>query len=310
MKNPKIIFMGTPEFACNVLEMLILNYEVVLVVTQPDKKVGRKHLLTQTPVKELALKYNIPVFQPEHIKKDYQTIIDIKPDLIITCAYGQIIPKNILDTPSIGCFNVHASLLPKYRGGAPIHKAIIEGEKETGVTIMYMDEGMDTGDMIASAKVEILDTDNVGTLHDKLSVLGAKLLKETLPSIISKTNARIPQNELEVTIAPNIKREEEHLDFTKTGREIINQIRGLNPWPTANLFLNDEEMKVLEATFEEKKVDIPGVIVSVTKDSFKVSCQNGIINITKIKPFGKKIMNTKDYLNGIDKEKLKNQKVK
>ena len=309
MKNPKIIFMGTPEFATPILEMLIQNYSVDLVVTQPDKKVGRKQIVTPTPVKELAQKHNISVFQPTKIKEDYDEIIKMKPDLIITCAYGQIIPKKVLDCPTIGCFNVHASLLPKYRGGAPIHKAIIDGEKETGITIMYMDIGMDTGDIVEKASLEIKEEDNVGTLHDKLSKLGAELLKETLPSILNKTNKREKQEEEKVTYAYNIKREEEHLDFTKKGLDLINQIRGLNPWPTANFVLNGEEYKALEAYFEERKVNDFGKIIEITKDAIGITCQDGIIFITKIKPFGKKIMTTKDYLNGIDKEKLKNQKV-
>lgn len=310
MKKTKVIFMGTPEFSVPVLEMLIENYEVILVVTQPDKKVGRHQIISESPVKKVAQKNNIPVFQPEKIKVDYEEIIKHNPDIIITCAYGQIIPKTILDCPKIGCFNVHASLLPKYRGGAPIHKAIINGEKETGVTIMYMDVGMDTGDIIESAKVEITEEDNVGTLHDKLSSVGAMLLKETLPKIIQGTNQREKQEESKVTYAYNIKREEEHLDFSKTGVEIINQIRGLNPWPTANIILEEKEIKVLEAYFRKKEVNQVGMIEEITKESIGITCLDGIIYLTKIKPFGKKIMNVKDYLNGVNQSTLIHQKVK
>ena len=310
MKKTKVIFMGTPEFSVPVLEMLIENYEVILVVTQPDKKVGRHQIISESPVKKVAQKNNIPVFQPEKIKVDYEEIIKHNPDIIITCAYGQIIPKTILDCPKIGCFNVHASLLPKYRGGAPIHKAIINGEKETGVTIMYMDVGMDTGDIIESAKVEITEEDNVGTLHDKLSIVGAMLLKETLPKIIQGTNQREKQEESKVTYAYNIKREEEHLDFSKTGVEIINQIRGLNPWPTANIILEEKEIKVLEAYFRKKEVNQVGMIEEITKESIGITCLDGIIYLTKIKPFGKKIMNVKDYLNGVNQSTLIHQKVK
>lgn len=309
MKNPKIIFMGTPEFASPVLEMLIQNYSVELVVTQPDKKVGRKQLITPTPVKEVAIKNGIPVFQPTKITEDYQPILKIQPDLIITCAYGQIIPKKILDCPTIGCFNVHASLLPKYRGGAPIHKAILDGETETGITIMYMDIGMDTGDIVEQASIEIKEADNVGTLHDKLSKLGAELLKETLPSLLNKTNKRKKQEEKKVTYAYNIKREEERLDFSKKGKELMNQIRGLNPWPTANFLLNKEECKALEAYFIEKKIEEVGKIVELKKDAIGISCQDGILFITKIKPFGKKIMTAKDYLNGTNQDKILGQKV-
>ena len=310
MKKTKVIFMGTPEFSVPVLEMLIENYEVILVVTQPDKKVGRHQITTESPVKKVAQKNNIPVFQPEKIKVDYEEIIKHNPDIIITCAYGQIIPKTILDCPKIGCFNVHASLLPKYRGGAPIHKAIINGEKETGVTIMYMDVGMDTGDIIESEKIEITEEDNVGTLHNKLSSVGAMLLKETLPKIIQGTNQREKQEESKVTYAYNIKREEEHLDFSKTGVEIINQIRGLNPWPTANIILEEKEIKVLEAYFRKKEVNQVGMIEEITKESIGITCLDGIIYLTKIKPFGKKIMNVKDYLNGVNQSTLIHQKVK
>lgn len=310
MNKIKIIFMGTPDFAVSILEMLIENYQVIMVVTQPDKCVGRKQILTPSPIKKLAMEKNIPIFQPVKIRKEYHEILEAKPDMIITCAYGQIIPKEILDYPPLGCINVHASLLPKYRGGAPIHKAIINGETKTGITIMYMNEGMDTGDIIKKRECEIKATDNVGTLHDKLSTLGTQLLKEVLPSIINKTNKREKQNESEASYAYNIKREEEHLDFNKSGLELINQIRGLNPWPTANFLLNEEEYKALDATFEKKEVNEQGVIIDIKKDAIGITCNDGILYITKLKPFGKKIMNTKDYLNGIKKETLLNQKVK
>ncbi len=310
MKNPRIIFMGTPEFAVPVLEMLIENYNVVLVVTQPDKPVGRKQILKETPIKEVAQKHNIEVFQPTRIRTDFNKILEASPDLIITCAYGQIIPKEVLDCPTIACFNVHASLLPKYRGGAPIHKAVINGEKETGITIMYMDVGMDTGDMVAKKTLKITDEDNVGSLHEKLSLLGSDLLKETLPSILNQTNKREKQKEEDATYAYNIKREEEHLDFSKSGIELMNQIRGLNPWPTANFFLNDMEFKALEAEFQKKDTKEIGIIKEITKEAIGITCKDGILYIKKLKPFGKKIMSTKDYLNGISKENLVNQKVK
>lgn len=309
MKNTRVIFMGTPDFAVPILEMLTEKCNVIMVVTQPDKLVGRKQILTFSPVKKVAVEKNIPVFQPEKIRKEYDPILKANPDLIITCAYGQIIPKEILELPTYGCINVHASLLPKYRGGAPIHKAILNGEKETGVTIMYMDEGMDTGDMIEKQAIEILESDNVGTLHDKLSQMGTKLLEEVLPSIINGTNKREKQNNDEATYAYNIKREEEKIDFSKTGKEIINQIRGLYPWPTAHFELEGEEQKALEAYFEEKEVKKPGVVSEIKKDAIGITCKNGIVYITKIKPFGKKTMSVKDYLNGIKKEELLNKKV-
>lgn len=305
MNKIKIAFMGTPEFAVPVLEGLIKNYNVGLVVTQPDKLVGRHQELKYSPIKEVAIANNIEVFQPIKIRDDYQKILDFQPDIIITCAYGQIIPKVLLETPRFGCINVHASLLPKLRGGAPIHKALIDGYNKTGITIMYMDEAMDTGDIISQKEYQIKDTDNVGILHDVLSKIGAELLLETLPSIINNTNLRIPQNSQEATYAYNIKREEEHIEFNKTAREIYNQVRGLNPWPLANIILNGEEMKIIECSIVSTKSKLSaGTIIDVTKESFIIKAKDQAIAVTKVKPFGKKVMSTKDYLNGIDKNKI------
>ena len=301
----KIVFMGTPDFAVNILQSLIDNYEVVGVVSQPDKKVGRKQILTNTPVKELALKYNIPVFQPIKIREDYQDILDLNPDIIITCAYGQIIPKEILDYPRLGCINVHASLLPKLRGGAPIHKAIIDGYSKTGITIMYMDVKMDNGDIISQRETDILDSDNLESLHDRLMVMGSELLLDTLPSIIDGTNTRIKQNEDEVTYAYNIKREEEHIDFNKTSREVFNLIRGLCPVPSAYAYLFDQEFKILESKICDNKYnDVCGTIVDVTKEGIIVSTNDSSIIITKLKPFGKKAMDAYSYVNGIGRDKI------
>ena len=310
MKDLKVVFMGTPDFSVPVLDILIKNTNVVMVVTQPDKLVGRKKELTPTPVKRLAMENNIEVFQPHRIREDYQSILDINPDIIITCAYGQIIPKVLLEYPKYGCINVHASLLPKYRGGAPIHKCLMDGEEKTGVTIMYMDEGMDTGDMITKAEYKILDADNVGTLHDKLSLIGAKLLIDTLPSVIDGSATRTKQNNEEATFAPVIKREDERLNFSKTSREIINHIRALNPWPLANMHIDGVEFKVLEAYSEEyDKNECAGKIVEIKKDAIGITSSDGIIYITKIKPFGKKEMLVRDYLNGIDKDSLLGREV-
>lgn len=301
----KIIFMGTPDFAVPVFEGLIEKYEVILAVSQPDKKVGRHQELKNTPIKEVAIKNNIEVFQPSKIKEDYQKIIDLKPDLIVTCAYGQIIPKAILDCPKLGCINVHASLLPKLRGGAPIHKALIDGYEKTGITIMYMDVKMDNGDIISQRELKILDTDNLESLHDKLSVLGKELLLDTMPSIIEGTNKRVKQNEAEVTYAYNITREEEHIDFNKTSREIFNLIRGLSPIPGANVVFDNQEMKVYESKILDKKYNsLPGEIVDITKEGIVVSTKDRSILITKIKPFGKKLMDATSYINGYGKDKL------
>lgn len=301
----KIVFMGTPDFAVNVLQGLIDNYEVVGVVSQPDKRIGRHQVLTNTPVKELALKYDIPVFQPIKIKDDYEDILNLNPDLIVTCAYGQIIPKAILDYPRLGCINVHASLLPKLRGGAPIHKSIIDDYGTTGVTIMYMDVKMDSGDIISQREVKILDSDNLESLHDKLSEVGTSLLLDTLPSIIDGSNSRTKQNEDEVTYAYNIKREEEHIDFSMTSREVFNLIRGLCPVPSSNAVLDEKEMKIYKSTISSKKYNGEyGEIVDVTKEGIVVKTGDASIILTEVKPFGKKKMDANSYVNGIGKNNL------
>lgn len=307
MRNTRVIFMGTPDFAVPILEVLLENTNVVLVVTQPDKEVGRHHELEPTPIKKVALKHNVEVFQPRKIREDYDKIIAANADIIITCAYGQIIPEVILNAPRLGCINVHASLLPRLRGGAPLHHALIDGETKTGITIMYMDKKMDTGDIISTAEYQIKDTDNVGTLHDTLSQLGKELLIETLPSIINGTNDRIPQNDNEATYACNITREEEHLDFNKTAREIYNKVRGLNPWPKANMIINGTEIKVLECYVGNQDSKLTsGTICELNKDSIGICTKDKVIYITKVKPFGKKEMSARDYINGINKEKLIN----
>lgn len=305
----KIVFMGTPIFAVPVLQGLIDTYDVVGVVSQPDKKVGRKQEIKATPIKELALKYHIPVFQPEKIRDDYQDILDLKPDMIVTCAYGQIIPKVILDYPTFGCINVHASLLPKLRGGAPIHKAIIDGYSKTGITIMYMDVKMDDGDIISQRETPILDSDNLESLHDRLSILGKELLLDTLPSIFDGTNERIKQDEREVTFAYNVKREEEHIDFSKTSREVFNLIRGLSPVPSANATFMDSEMKIISCVISSNVYEghSCGEIVDVTKEGIVVCTGDASVILTCVKPFGKKVMDAKSFINGVGKEKLLGQ---
>ena len=309
MKDKKVVFMGTPEFSVPVLEMLIENTNVIMVVSQPDSKVGRHQELRHTPVKECALKHDIEVFQPEKIRNEYQYILDKKPDIIITCAYGQIIPSILLDTPKYKAINVHASLLPKLRGGSPLHKCLIDGYKETGVTIMYMAPGMDDGDMIKQRKIEILEHYNVGDIHNKLSIIGSELLLETLPSIFEGTNERIKQDESEVTFAYNIKKEEEKLDFTKTAIEVHNHIRGLYPFPTSYTTLNGEIIKICESRIGEKKNGECGEIVSVYEDGLGVMCQDKEVIISKLKPAGKKEMSARDFVNGRGKNKLLGEKL-
>ena len=299
----KIIFMGTPDFAVPILRSLIDSpYEVVLVVTQPDRPKGRKKVLTPPPVKEEALKHEIPVFQPEKIRREYEEIMKYEADLIVTAAYGQILPKELLDYPKFGAINVHASLLPELRGGAPIHYAILQGKKETGITIMYMVEQLDAGDIISQEAIPIEHMDHVGTLHDKLADLGAKLLLETLPSIFAGTNERIKQDETLATFAPNISREMEKIDWTKSHVEVYNHIRGLHPWPVAYTMYNGERMKIWwaevnDATYESSE---PGEIVKITpEESFTVVCGNRkCVDITEIQPAGKKRMKVSDFLRG------------
>ena len=305
MKDLRVIFMGTPDFAVPILEALIENTNVIMVVSQPDKEVGRHHELEETPIKKVALKYNIPVFQPVKIREQYEEIIEKKPDIIITCAYGQIIPEALLNAPELGCINVHASLLPKLRGGAPIHHAIIDGEEKTGITIMYMDKKMDTGDIITKEELKIEDSDNVGTLHDKLSILGRDLLIRTLPQIVIGSNSRIKQNDEEATYAWNITREEEHIDFNKTAKEVYNKVRGLYPWPKAYTIISGGEVKVLECFIGTKDSTLSaGTICEINKDNIGICTKDKVIYITKVKPFGKKEMTCLDYINGLNKEKV------
>lgn len=301
--------MGTPDFAVPILETLIQNTNVVLVVSQPDKKVGRKQILTKTPIHEVADKYGISVFQPEKIRNDYERILEVKPDIIITCAYGQIIPKVLLDLPRLGCINVHASLLPKLRGGAPLHHAIIDGLDKTGITIMYMDEAMDTGDIISTISYDIKSSDTTEDIHDTLRELGAKLLIDTLPSIVTGTNRRIKQNEMEATYGYNITREEEHIDFNKSGILIDRLVRGLYSWPLANTIIGDMEYKIVAGYFV-KGIGNPGMISDISKKVLGIGCLDGTYYVTKIKPAGKKIMDIKDFLNGIDIEEFKSRSIK
>lgn len=304
MKDKKIVFMGTPDFAVPVLEELIKETNIVLVVTQPDKEVGRKKEIKYSPIKEVALKNNIEVFQPIKIREDYERILEVNPDIIITCAYGQIIPNILLETPKYKAINVHASLLPKLRGGAPIHWAIINGYNETGITIMYMNDKMDDGDIISQKSIVIEENDNVGTLHDKLSIIGKDLLIETLPSIFNETNERTKQNIEDVTFAYAIKREEELIDFNKQALEVYNKIRGLYPWPTAYAMYGDKEIKILESSIGENKKGKPGEIINTYKNGIGVMCFDKEIIITKLKESGKQVMNASDFINGKRKENL------
>ena len=301
MQNLKVVFMGTPDFSVPILEYLLNNTNVVLVVTQPDKEVGRDKKISYSPVKKVAVQYGKEVFQPIRIRKDYQIIIDLKPDLIITCAFGQILPREVLESAKLGSLNIHASLLPRYRGASPIQWALLNGDKKTGVTLMYMDEQMDTGDIIGQIECDISNDDNVGTLHDKLSFLGVDILKQELPKIINGTNSRVKQDDEKATYTKMIEREDELIDFNDNGKTIINKIRAFNPWPLAYFKLNNNEIKVYEAYFEKKDVSQIGKVI-LSKNSLGITCKDGIIYLTKIKPFGKKEMDIKSFINGLKKD--------
>ena len=298
-KDLKIVFMGTPEFAVPILQGLIDNYKVRAVVTQPDRP-GNHNQINISPIKKLALENAILVLQPEKIKDDYQEIINLNPDLIITCAYGQIIPRQLLETPRLGCINVHASLLPKLRGGAPIHKAIIEGHSKTGITIMYMNTKMDEGDIITQREIPILDTDTVSILHDKLSVLGKDLLLETLPSIINGTNSRTPQDSSQATYAFTLRKEDEKLNFEKTKKQLYNQIRGLNSWPGSYCIFEGKILKVWEAYITENyPLGFNGQITAIYPDGIGVKVSNGEIVFKVVQPEGKTKMSAIDFYNGL-----------
>ena len=299
--------MGTPKFAVPILEGLIEKYNVVGVVSQPDKEVGRHHKLQKTPIKEVAEQHNIPVFQPEKIKIENDQIKDWEPDLIVTCAYGQIIPDEILSCATYGAINVHASLLPKLRGGAPIHKAIMYGYPETGITIMRMVKKMDAGDILTQRKTEIKLDDNLESLSNRLSIIGKELLLDTIPDLIAGKIKPTIQDEKEVTYAYNVTREEEHLDFEKeTTLELYNHIRALDPEIGAYALLDGNIVKIYKCyrtdSFYTTRKN--GEISRIYKDGFGVSTRDGEIVITEFQPAGKKKMRVKDYFNGTDANEL------
>ena len=306
MKDIRIVFMGTPDFSVPVFKALAESYNVVAVVTQPDKKTGRKQILTPSPIKLASAEFNIPLLQPINIKEEYEEVLKYKPDMIVTCAYGQIIPKELLDYPKYKCINVHASLLPKLRGGAPIHHAIMDGYDKTGITIMYMGTKMDSGDIISQKETKITKDDTLGTLHDRLSEMGKDLLMETLPNIISGNIKPIKQDESEVTYGYNITKEDEKIDFTKTNREVDNKVRALNPTPGAYTTLNGKRLKIYDVIVSDRYyvTTTPGTIVGFEKNGIRVVAGDKEVILTDIALEGKKRCLVKDYLNGVDKKDL------
>lgn len=302
--STSIVFMGTPEFAVPILQSLIDNpeYDVQAVLTQPDHHIGRKRTLHQSPVKELAEQYNIEVLQPAKLSKspEMEKIISLQPDLMITAAYGQFLPTKLLAAAKIAAINVHGSLLPKYRGGAPIQYSIINGDKETGVSIMYMVKKMDAGDIISQRSIPIEDTDDSGTMFKKLSLLGRDLLLETLPKLISGDVNPVAQDPDKVVFSPNITSEQEQIDFRLPARLIDAKVRGLRPAPLGNMVIDGLRTKIYDVTPLEEKTDLePGKVVRVTKHQLVIAAGDGTTyQINKLKPAGKKAMDITSYLNG------------
>ncbi len=302
----KILFMGTPLFAIPSLEAIVDGgYDLIGVVTQPDRPKGRGKRLAAPPVKEWALERDIPVYQPEKVREPefVETVRKLSPDLIVTAAFGQILPKTILDIPPLGCINVHASLLPKYRGASPIQQAIIDGEKETGITIMYMDVGMDTGDIILQKKIEIGEDENSGQLHDRLARLGGEALREALKLFEGgQKPAGIPQNEEEATYCSKIEKSMGEIDWNKNLEEVRNLIRGLTPWPGAFIYINDVRLKVWKAGRWEKSAEgeyVPGqVVVADPKQGLVIAARDGLMRLYEIQGPGKRPMADTEYLRG------------
>lgn len=298
----RILFMGTPDFSVPCLKQLIEDgHKVVGAVTQPDKPKGRGHKLMPPPVKELAMEHQIPVFQPETLKNEgfLPQLKELNPELIVVVAYGKILPRYILDYPKYGCINVHASLLPKYRGAGPIQWSVIHGEPVTGVTTMYMAEALDAGDMILKAETPIGEEETAGELFDRLSEMGAKLLSETVECILSGNVEREEQDEALATYAPMVNRDTGHIDWTQDAETIRNLIRGTNPWPLSYSLYQGTVMKVLHATKGPDQKGTAGEILGADKQGILVACGEGeTLLIDEIQMQGSKRMQVRDYLNG------------
>lgn len=301
-KDVKIVFMGTPEFAVPILNGILEIYKVRAIITQPDKKVGRENKIIYSPIKKVGIEHTVLVLQPNSIKDAVEEIRVLQPDLIITCAYGQILSSELLKVPRLGCINVHASLLPKYRGGAPIHRAIMDGATETGITIMYMSEGMDEGDIISQKRIAIEPTDTASSLHNKLSILGRDLLLETLPSIIAGTNSRTKQDSSEASYGFVIRRIDERIGFSKTKRQVHNLIRGLYSWPGAYCLYEGKILKVWKSYITENYFPemFDGQITAIYKDGFGVKVSNGEVVFTEVQLEGKTRMRAIDFVHGVE----------
>jgi len=300
----KIVFMGTPDFAVGALEALVqAGHDILLVVTQPDRPKGRNSQPVFPPVKECALKYHLPVFQPERIKRP-EAVEELKKyqaDVFVVAAFGQILSQEILDMPNQGCLNIHASLLPKYRGASPIQHVIIEGENTTGITVQMMNAGIDTGDILYSREISIDDTDNYETLHNKLMVLGGECIVETLEAMKQEKLSRTPQDDSQSSYAPIIKKEMGELDFSKRSEEIDRLIRGLTPWPSAYTFYKGKQLKIWNVKPQQEDFigAMPGEIVKVEKDCLVIACGKGSLIVYELQLEGKKRMSCHDFLLGV-----------
>ena len=302
MEKCRIVFMGTPLFASNILEGLINDQrEIVAVVTKEDKRVGRKQILTPPPVKEVAMKYGIPCLQPKRIRKEYEEVLNYEPDLILVCAYGQIIPKAVLDHPRYGCVNTHGSLLPKYRGGAPIQRSIIDGEKETGITLMYMSEKMDEGDILAQDKLVITDDDTNSSLFSKMSDLALAMLRRDLDKIIRGEIKAIPQDHDKATYAYNLKKEDEYIDFGEQVRKVYDHIRGLLDDPGAYSILDDKVYKFHKVRYTDEVLTEPCTIYGLYDKALAIGAKDGTILVDIIQSEGKKAMDARSFFNGLGK---------
>lgn len=303
MKNTKILFMGTPDIAVSMLDRIVQDgYQVIGVVTQPDKKAGRKQQLKMSDVKQYALEHNIPVYQPIKIKDEYEQYLDLGMDLIVTCAYGQFVPDALLQKPTLGSINVHASLLPRWRGGAPIHKSIIEGDEYSGMSIMRMVKRMDAGAVMAQCKVRIEDNDTTGDLYDKLAVAGANLLSESIPLLIEGKAVFTEQDEDQVTFAYTIQKEEEHITFNRDVQQVYNHARGLIPFPVGHTLVNGKKLKFHAVRMINKNHSYqPGEIVGLMDDGYAIACLNGFLLVDQIQLEGKAKMDAKSFNNGSGK---------
>ena len=303
----KAVFMGTPDFSVPVLDALVkAGHEVLAVVTQTDKPKGRGKEMQPTPVKEAALKHKIPVYQPLKFREEefVEKLKEMNPEVIVVVAYGQVLPKSILDIPKYGCINVHASLLPKYRGAAPIQRVVLDGEKVTGVTTMYMEEGLDTGDMLLKEEITLDEKETYGSLHDRLKELGGPIAVKTLKALEGGPAVSLKQNDDEANYAILIKKSMGKIDFNDEAVVIERLIRGMNPWPSAYTSFNGKTLKIWDADVIEKEYDgVPGEIVEIDKDSFVIKTGKGALKILSLQLEGKKRMDTDAFLRGVKIEK-------